>query len=45
MRRRDVFRLLAGAMIAAPYRVAAQTAAKTYRLVPQDPRFPLTALS
>ena len=29
MRRRDVVRLLAGAMIAAPYGVAAQTAAKT----------------
>jgi hypothetical protein len=31
MRRRDVIQLLAGASIAAPYRVAAQTA-KTYRL-------------
>jgi putative ABC transport system substrate-binding protein len=31
MRRRDVLQLLAGASIAAPYRVAAQTA-KTYRL-------------
>lgn len=42
MRRRDVFRLLAGAMIAAPYRVAAQTAAKTYRLamLTSGPAFP-----
>jgi putative tryptophan/tyrosine transport system substrate-binding protein len=32
MKRRDVFKLLAGAMIAAPYGVAAQTAARTYRL-------------
>jgi hypothetical protein len=32
MRRRDVVKLLAGAAIAAPYRVAAQTSAKTYRL-------------
>jgi hypothetical protein len=31
-RRRDVVKLLAGAAIAAPYRVAAQTSAKTYRL-------------
>src|ERR1700722_1382570 len=44
MRRRDVFRLLAGAMIAAPYRVAAQTAAKTYRLamITSGPPFPAT---
>ena len=42
MRRRDVFRLLAGAMIAAPYGVAAQTAAKTYRLamLTSGPAFP-----
>ena len=42
MRRRDVFRLLAGAMLAAPYRVAAQTAAKTYRLamLTSGPAFP-----
>ena len=42
MRRRDVFRLLAGAMIAAPYRVAAQTAAKTYRMamITSGPAFP-----
>ena len=42
MRRRDVVRLLAGAMIAAPYRVAAQTAAKTYRLamITSGPAFP-----
>jgi hypothetical protein len=42
MRRRDVFRLLAGAMIAAPYRVAAQTAAKTYRMamLTSGPAFP-----
>src|SRR5271169_2655329 len=32
MRRRDFVRLLAGAAIATPYRVAAQTTAKTYRL-------------
>jgi hypothetical protein len=32
MRRRDVVKLLAGAAIAAPYRVGAQTSAKTYRL-------------
>jgi putative ABC transport system substrate-binding protein len=32
MRRRDVVKLLAGAAIAASYRVAAQTSAKTYRL-------------
>src|SRR3984957_9801613 len=32
MRRRDVVKLLAGAVIAAPCRVAAQTSAKTYRL-------------
>src|SRR5271170_4371896 len=32
MRRRDVFKLLAGAAIAAPYGVAAQTNTKTYRL-------------
>ncbi len=32
MRRRDVVKLLAGAAIAAPYPVAAQTSAKTYRL-------------
>jgi ABC-type uncharacterized transport system substrate-binding protein len=32
MKRRDMLQLLAGAMIAAPYGVAAQTAAKTYRL-------------
>ena len=32
MNRRDVFRVLAGAAIAAPWRVAAQTAAKTCRL-------------
>ena len=45
MRRRDVFRLLAGAMIAAPYRVAAQTAAKTYRLamITSGPAFPATS--
>ena len=42
MRRRDVVRFLAGAMIAAPYRVAAQTAAKTYRLamLTSGPAFP-----
>jgi ABC-type uncharacterized transport system substrate-binding protein len=32
MRRRDVVKLLAGAVIATPYRVIAQTSAKTYRL-------------
>src|SRR5271156_100490 len=32
MRRRDFVRSLAGAAIATPYRVAAQTTAKTYRL-------------
>ena len=32
MRRRDVIQLLAGAVIAAPYRVAAQTTAKIYHL-------------
>ena len=32
MRRRDVVQLLAGAAIAAPYRAAAQTTAKVYRL-------------
>jgi putative tryptophan/tyrosine transport system substrate-binding protein len=32
MRRRDVLRLIAGAAIMAPYGVAAQTPAKTYRL-------------
>ncbi len=41
MRRRDVVKLLAGAAIAAPYRVAAQTA-KTYRLAmfTSGPAFP-----
>ena len=32
MRRRDVVQLLAGAVMAAPYRVAAQTTAKTYHV-------------
>ncbi|MFY9839047.1 MAG: ABC transporter substrate-binding protein [Xanthobacteraceae bacterium] len=32
MKRRDLLQLLAGAMIASPYGVAAQTAARTYRL-------------
>jgi hypothetical protein len=41
MRRRDVVKLLAGAMVAAPYCVAAQTA-KTYRLAmfASGPAFP-----
>jgi len=32
MRRRDVLQVIAGAMIAVPYHVAAQTAGKTYRI-------------
>ena len=42
MKRRDVLQLLAGAMIAAPCGVAAQTTAKTYRLamLAAGPAFP-----
>jgi hypothetical protein len=44
MRRRDVVKLLtAGAAIAAPYRVAAQTSAKTYRLATLAGGAPITA--
>jgi putative ABC transport system substrate-binding protein len=42
MRRRDVVKLLAGAAVVAPLRVAAQSAAKTYRLAmfTSGPAFP-----
>ena len=43
MRRRDVVKLLTGAAIAAPYRVAAQTSAKTYRLATLAGGAPITA--
>ena len=32
MKRRDVLKIFAGAVASAPYRVAAQTAVRTYRL-------------
>ena len=44
MRRRDVIKLLAGAAMVAPYRVAAQTA-KTYRLATFAGSAPITANS
>ena len=42
MRRRDVVKLLAGAMVAAPYGAAGQTTDKTYRLamLTSGPAFP-----
>jgi putative tryptophan/tyrosine transport system substrate-binding protein len=45
MRRRDFIEFLSGAMIAAPYGAAAQTAPKTYRLATLNPRQPMTANS
>jgi putative ABC transport system substrate-binding protein len=41
MRRRDVLQMLAGAMIASPRVVAAQTSGKTYRLASLNPGGPL----
>jgi putative ABC transport system substrate-binding protein len=45
MRRRDVIQLLAGAIMAAPCRVAAQTTTKTYRLASLNSAGPLPANS